>query len=239
VAVNTAPLTNGLGEPTKNPYSERSVADVLAGRIRLRLAGQDYILPVLTIGQNEDWLATLDASLQPLIEEDLTIEAAVDRLSTFNDKLLDFVYSYDRAHVLPPIKKLRPNVYPHEALIAVMEVRNAANPTLGFALASLMAEARAERAEEAQRIVPDAVERARTSSQPPPTAGPSAKSENLPTNSSSSSTSSQRKRASSMPPGSSSRTPSKQRGSAPSSPRTRGRTTAGATAAGRRSKRAR
>lgn len=149
------------------PFAERSVEDVLAGRLRIRLAGEWHVLPVLTIGQNRDWLASLDAELAPLVETEDDLEVVVAQMERLNDRLLDFVYSYDRAGLLPPKEEVEPNVYPHEVLRAVMEVRLAANPTLGFALASAVQEARNEASRPAS--LP-------TSSQPSPTAGSRARS---------------------------------------------------------------
>jgi hypothetical protein len=124
------------------PFAERSVEDVLAGRLRIRLAGEWHTLPVLTIGQNADWLASLDAELAPLMEGDDDLDVVVGKMEALNARLLDFVYSYDRMGLLPDKATIERDVYPHEVLRAVMEVRLAANPTLGFALAGAMAEMR-------------------------------------------------------------------------------------------------
>jgi hypothetical protein len=130
--------------PTRGPLPERSVEDVLAGRLRIRLAGEWYVLPVLTIGQNREWTESLDAEVAPLLEGSDDLEVIVQRAQGLSDRLLEFVWSYDRMGVLPPRETIEPNVYPHEALRAVMEVRLAANPTLGFALAGAMEDLRAE-----------------------------------------------------------------------------------------------
>jgi hypothetical protein len=122
------------------PFAERSVEDVLAGRLRIRLAGEWHTLPVLTIGQNREWRESLEAEFASLIEGDDDLEHVVSVMQGLSDRLLDFVYSYDRMGLLPERAVLEPNVYPHEALRAVMEVRLAANPTFGFALASTMTE---------------------------------------------------------------------------------------------------
>lgn len=131
-------------EPFK-PMVERSPEDVLAGRLTITLAGQPYVLPVLTVGENADWLASLDAELDPLVvaEDDLTVITKI--LETVSDRLLDFIYSYDVHGLLPQRdEQLERDVYPHETLRGVMEIRLASNPTLGFALATTLAEARIE-----------------------------------------------------------------------------------------------
>lgn len=129
-------------EPLATETPVRTTADVLAGRLRLRLAGSWYSLPVLTIGENEDWVATLDAALEPLVNSaDDDLPAIVASLEVFNDQLLGFIWSYDRLHLLPDQESIRRDIYPYEVLRAVMEIRAAANPTLGFALAQMLEEA--------------------------------------------------------------------------------------------------
>ena len=133
--------------PVTGLLPERSVEDVLAGRLRLRLGGEWYVLPVLTIGQNREWMESLDAEMQPLLDgaDDDDLSAIVERMQGLSDRLLEFVYSYDIKGLLPPREAIEPNVYPHEALRAVLEVRLAANPTLGFALAGVVQDIRAGR----------------------------------------------------------------------------------------------
>jgi hypothetical protein len=151
--------------PSRGPLPERSVEDVLAGRLRIRLGGEWYVLPVLTIGQNREWVESLDAQMQPLLDgaDDGDLNAVVARMQDLSDRLLEFVWSYDRMGVLPPRETLEPDVYPHEALRAVMEVRLAANPTLGFALPGAIEAMRAESRPPSER----------TSSSRRNTAGPS------------------------------------------------------------------
>ncbi len=143
---------------------ERSVEDILAGRLRIRLAGEWHVLPVLTVGQNADWLATLEAEMDPLISGEDDLAKVVGLMDDLNGRLLDFVYSYDLMHVLPEQSTIARDVYPHEVLRAVMEVRLAANPTLGLALTSAIGD---------MKEMPSSV---RTSSSRPRTAGRSRKS---------------------------------------------------------------
>lgn len=129
------PRPNG-GSPLPGLPTERSIADVIAGRLRLRLAGREWILPVLSVGENEDWWAELDgyyaAILADVPAEDLeAMWAAVASLGP--DRLLGFLHSYDKSGVLPRTDEFRRSVYPGELLLAVWEVRLAANPTQHFA----------------------------------------------------------------------------------------------------------
>lgn len=129
MAIDGAELT--AAQPT------RSTADVLAGRIRITLAGRQFVLPVLTIGQNEEWQAGLDAELQPLLVESTSYDEVVRRMAVFSGQLLDLIYSYDISGVLPERGAWEKDIYPNELLLAVMEVRLAADPTLGYAVAAL------------------------------------------------------------------------------------------------------
>lgn len=114
--------------------TERSALDVLQGRLPLWLGGQRYVLPVLTTGMNREWQATLDASLDPLIENERPLAEVLSALESID--LLGLVYSYDVAGVLPPRAEIEDGIYPHELLKAVFEVRQATNPTVAFAVAT-------------------------------------------------------------------------------------------------------
>lgn len=116
---------------------QRSADDVLSGRVRIRLAGQDFVLPVLTIRQNREWVETLQAELNPLLAVEDDVAEAVALMERFSDKLLDLLYSYDRLHLLPERGDWEGDIYPHELLRAVMEVRLATDPTASYAVAAL------------------------------------------------------------------------------------------------------
>lgn len=187
LAMNGAPAF----EPG-HPFLQRSMTDVLAGVFRIRLAKQDFVLPVLTIGENEEWERSLDEGLQPLITEETDAAAAIDILQRYDGKLVELIYSYDRTHVLPPIEELRPHIYPNEALLAVWEVRAALNPTLGLTLAAVFEENRSALTPSIP-AAPKSARRVSTSSSRRPTAGRSRKSAPSRSSSSSSSTSTRRR----------------------------------------------
>lgn len=117
---------------------ERTFEDMTAHRIRLILAGREWVLPVQDIGTSEDWWAALDARYRLILadipSDDLPrMMTAVMSLGT--DTLLGFLYDYDKAGVLPrdadgqPDPDFRRSVYPYELLPAVWEVSLAANPS--------------------------------------------------------------------------------------------------------------
>lgn len=128
---DAAPVTPG--QPTEQP--QRAIRDVLEGRVRITLAGQEYVLPVLTIGQNADWRAELSAEFDPILAAEDDLDKVMKLLEAFSDRLLDFVRSYDVTNVLPPPGKWERDIYPHELLRAVMEVRLATDPSSRYAVA--------------------------------------------------------------------------------------------------------
>jgi hypothetical protein len=156
--------------------SERSVEDVLAGRLRLTLAGQVWVLPVLTVGENEAWMAGLDKRFNPILadvdESDLV--AMLAALQGLDVDLMAFLLDYDKSGVLPRDETFRKSIYPHELFKAVAEVGLAANPTAAFGLAAAVEITRAQggRTREAMAAVPSRP----TSSSPKRTAGRSRKS---------------------------------------------------------------
>ncbi len=125
---------------------ERSVEDILAGRLHLVFGDQAFELPVLSRAENRRWRESLDARFQPLAEpvdddDPKAVVAVMRQLAELDDEFLPFIYTYDRTGVLPPIEELDELARPHEILRAVLEVRAAANPTLAIAVALARAEA--------------------------------------------------------------------------------------------------
>ena len=98
---------------------------------------ETYIMPVLTIGENDDWRASLEAELQPLIDGADDVGQAVTIMESFSGRLLDFIRSYDKTGVIPEPGDWERGIYPHQLLRAVMEVRLAADPTTSYAVATL------------------------------------------------------------------------------------------------------
>lgn len=117
---------------------ERSAEDIFAGRIRLFLGGETYILPTLTIDQEEKWLGSIDGRLGVLLSGMSSAgnnpAALLSVLSGATSQLLDLLYSYDETHVLPPRARLTRTARSSELIRAVMEVWVAANPLAGIAL---------------------------------------------------------------------------------------------------------
>jgi hypothetical protein len=103
--------------------------------VRFRLAGTEYVLPVLTIGQNADWKASLDDALTPIVSAEDDLGKVMALLEAFSDRLLEFLRSYDVTGVLPTPGDWERDIYPHELLRAVMEVRLATDPSSRYALA--------------------------------------------------------------------------------------------------------
>src|SRR6185503_10150676 len=81
-----------------------------------------------------------ETDLQPLLDRAESVEEAVAVMTEFSDRLLPFVRSYDVTGVLPPPGDWERDIYPHELLRAVMEVRLAADPMTSYAVAALSEE---------------------------------------------------------------------------------------------------
>lgn len=117
--------------------TERSIGDVLSGRLRLTFGGRVFELPVLSIAANRRWREGLEARLQPIVDASASddLETIVAALAVAEEDLLDVLLSYDQDHLLPPRDVLEEMARPHELFRAVMDVRAAANPLLGVGLA--------------------------------------------------------------------------------------------------------
>lgn len=120
---------------------ERTVEDVLAGRLRVTLGGETYVLPVRSIASNRRWVESLDTDLGGLLAavneagDDLgAISSAFTRIGA--EELLGLVLAYDDTGVLPPKDELEETTKPHEALMAVMGIRRVQNPLADAGLAA-------------------------------------------------------------------------------------------------------
>ena len=124
---------------------ERSVEDILTGRIRLVLGGKPYELPVRSIRANREWQETLQSDLQGLLTAVASAgdDAAgiLDHLLAADVQLLDLLVSYDADGVLPPRDELEGIVRPNELLLAVIGVWRAASPLADIGLVMMNAPA--------------------------------------------------------------------------------------------------
>lgn len=147
----------------------RSVEDILAERVRLTIGGQEYVLPSLTIDDNERWLAGLEAEFAALMSalddagDDMV--SIVNTLTGDTDRLIDRLTDYDVTGVLPDRAAIRAGLTPIGLLRAVGSVWRAANPKVDIALAGLMTPG-----------LRASVSRLPTSRRSPSTASPRAKS---------------------------------------------------------------
>ncbi len=121
---------------------ERSIEDILAERVRLRIGGEDYTLPALNIDDNERWKSGLEGAFTGLM---VALENAGDDVGTIvglltrdPDWLIAQLRSYDTGHVLPDDETIRRGMTPIGLLRAVGEVWRAANPLADTALVGLM-----------------------------------------------------------------------------------------------------
>lgn len=122
---------------------ERTVEDVLAGRLRVTLGGETYVLPVRSIASNRRWVESLDAEMIGLL---VAVSEAGDDITSIMsgfmqigaEQLLNLVIAYDETGVLPPREQLEEVVRPHETLMAVMGIRRVQNPLADAGLAAML-----------------------------------------------------------------------------------------------------
>lgn len=113
------------GSPT------RSLADIFANRIRVRLGGVVYELPVRSRADNRKWLESLEGRFSQVAG---AYQAAAENPAEIVPLLLgesqasyELLLSYDQTEVLPPLAEAD-TFTDAEILRAVMEVWLAANP---------------------------------------------------------------------------------------------------------------
>lgn len=116
---------------------ERSAEDILAERIRLTLGGTEYVLPVLTIEQNEVFRASLSSKLGLLLagfDQLDSMPVIMARLGASAPLLLELLGEYDQTHQLPTAEQLRTTCTEVAVSRAFFGVLAAAYPLVAAAL---------------------------------------------------------------------------------------------------------
>ena len=125
----------------------RSLDDMLAERVRVRLGGETYTLRVKTMRAQREWEETLDVQLVRLLQlvqsDGDDVEALIRALSESAWPFIDLLVSYDAEDVLPDRDTIDSTETEMGLLIALLEVWRAGHPKadigLGlFALRNLM-----------------------------------------------------------------------------------------------------
>lgn len=120
---------------------ERSAEDILAERIRLTLGGTEYVLPVLTIEQNEVFRASLSTRLGALMagfDQLDSMPVILGRLGAATPVILEVLAAYDRDSILPPAEQLRTTCTEVAVSRAFFGVLAAAYPLAAAALDSVL-----------------------------------------------------------------------------------------------------
>lgn len=116
--------------PDESPV--RSLGDILAGRVRVRLGGITYELPVLPINDNRRWLESLEGRLAAVAgaieQSNADPETMLRLLLGEHEAAYALLQSYDQGGVLPPADEIGMLASDAEILRAVLEVWQAANP---------------------------------------------------------------------------------------------------------------
>lgn len=131
---------------------DRTPEDVLAGVLRVSIAGQERLVPTLTIAETREWQATLGRGPEgftiPVNDADWTA-ALVSRFSGLTlDTILDMVTSYDHTSVLGGRAYLETKADPDQLYQAAMLMVGVAFPFVGnlpLFLAALVLQPRSTR----------------------------------------------------------------------------------------------
>lgn len=116
---------------------ERSSEDILAGRVRLSLGGEDFILPVRTIRENRLWKELMRQELDELLGgfSDLSTTGEIlARVSAATDAQIALVRAYDSGGILPDLE----DVTEPELMRATFAVLAAAFPLAATLLDQLL-----------------------------------------------------------------------------------------------------
>ncbi len=137
-----APPVNPTGGLIKALLPERAVEDVLTGRLRMVLGGEEFVLPVLTIAKADEWRDTLAATagnVMGLLEQQATVPSVMAWLSSNTDVLLVLIRAYDVTGVLPDDEWIRENATEPDVLKGFMLLLAASYPFVAAALDILAA----------------------------------------------------------------------------------------------------
>lgn len=128
----TANAAAGFARFGLDTLPERTAADLLAGRIRLRLGGVEYVLPVLPMKASAAWLESLDGRFTGLAENlekaGNDVPRILELVAADEDGLLELLRTYDVHGILPPRDWITEYATRPEILAATVEVWRASHP---------------------------------------------------------------------------------------------------------------
>lgn len=155
----------------------RSTEDILAERVRLRLGGEEFVLPDLPIEATEAWQTQFASELGVIYAQVGKAKAPADvmvKLLGLVPIQLSLIRGYDTSGVLPPDEWIRQHASPGAVLKAFLEVLAAAHPTVGVLLDAAVRNPAAIR--ELMRDAPETTSPPPTNGSHPSTAGKPARS---------------------------------------------------------------
>lgn len=150
----------------------RSSDDIIAERVRIRLGGEDILLPDLSIAETEAWQAQFAAELAVIVGQ---VSASDDprlimaRLTGLVPLQLTLLRAYDRDGRLPDDEWIRTKASPSAVLKAFLEVLAAAHPMAAVLLDGIVRNPDSIR--ELIRQTPATASPPPTNGSHPPTAG--------------------------------------------------------------------
>lgn len=167
-----APATGGV---LRSVLPERSVEDVLAGRLRMTLGSTIFDLPVLTIAQADEWRAKLLSAFGDVmtqLEQEVNIAGVIAFLGSNTASMLALIHEYDRDAILPDDDWIRGHATEPEVLRGFVLILAASFPFIASVLDILSTNPQALGMLIGEFRTPAG---GPSSSSLPPTAGPSGK----------------------------------------------------------------
>lgn len=136
------PGTSPTGGLLRALLPERSVEDVLAGVLKLKLGDSEFRLPVLVIDKADGWresLTTKFGGVMGALEGQTTAAGALTFFATQTPMMIEMLREYDINAVLPDDAWIRSHATEPEILRAFMVVLAASFPFVAAALDILAA----------------------------------------------------------------------------------------------------
>lgn len=177
MADQVAPVAPATGGVIRSLLPERSVEDVLAGKLRLVLGGTPFTLDVLTIDKADEWRAGLLVAFGDVVgqlEEQVNVPGVVAFLGSNTASMLVLIRAYDQAGVLPDNDWIRSHATEPEVLRAFVLILAASFPFIASAI-DILATNPAALGMVLSEFGPRTPVGSPSSTSPSPTAGPSVK----------------------------------------------------------------
>lgn len=172
------PVPTGAGGVFRSLLPQRSVEDILAGRLPLTLGKTVFPLEVLTIEKADEWRVTLASKFGDVVsalESQTDVAGVLSFLGTNTPTMLELIHQYDVDWKLPDDEWIRSHATEPEVLRGFVLILAACFPFIASALDILAANPGAL-GMVLSEFGPQTLAGSATNTSPEPTAGPSKRS---------------------------------------------------------------